>query len=381
MSFVTWRLGLPLLVALGVGGPFASTARAATSPPVSPVFVLEVESDDAEDQAEALTVALRSKVRSTPGWTLAETSQTAGALFLALRCPPKPDAACQTRVGDQLHADRYIWGTMSKASPSLVTVELHLWQRGRAESVARETYTANLSDPGDESLKRVAVKLVERLSGIFTSFLTVQSTTEKGTVYIDGKPFAQLEKGQARVTVAAGAHDVEIRTPGFAPVSQRVDAKAGGEATAAFTMTPAAAEEGEKKGVSARTVVGWSLVGVGAVGIGGAIVEAVRFGSLNSELNELRKNVSSDVKDVCAEEAQQDPDAVLACRKAREATQARDLGIVFGAIGVTAATVGVVLLVTDTSKSDAAPKQARNGWTFQPYASPWSAGMNARLRF
>ena len=34
-------------------------------------------------------------------------------LSIALKCPPKPDPACLKRIGDQLKADHYVWGTMA----------------------------------------------------------------------------------------------------------------------------------------------------------------------------------------------------------------------------------------------------------------------------
>ena len=51
-----------------------------------PVAVLSFESDDAEDQADALTGALRSKIRSSQGWSLNETTQSLGMLTAALKC-------------------------------------------------------------------------------------------------------------------------------------------------------------------------------------------------------------------------------------------------------------------------------------------------------
>ena len=65
-----------------------------------PVHVLGIDSDDAEDQADALTLALRSRVRSAPGWSLQETQHTLSMWTAALRCPQRPDAACLARIGD-----------------------------------------------------------------------------------------------------------------------------------------------------------------------------------------------------------------------------------------------------------------------------------------
>ena len=110
-----------LAICLGARRPRGSRARLACfaeapGPRTTPVHVLGIDSDDAEDQADALTGALRSRVRSAPGWSLQETQHALGMLTAALRCPQKPDAACLQRIGDQLHTDRFVWGVMSKVA-------------------------------------------------------------------------------------------------------------------------------------------------------------------------------------------------------------------------------------------------------------------------
>src|SRR5215475_7074308 len=110
-------------------------ARAdAPGPRAYPVYVLAIDTDDAEDQADALTGALRSRVRSAPGWSLQETTHALGMLTTALRCPARPDAACLQKIGDQLRTDRFLWGFLTKAAGNQVTAELHLWARGKPDA-------------------------------------------------------------------------------------------------------------------------------------------------------------------------------------------------------------------------------------------------------
>src|SRR5277367_2401780 len=73
-------------------------------PTRSAVYILALSTDDADDEADALTRALRGRVRQSDRWTLSETSQSFDTLAIALRCPPRPDAACLGRIGDQLRA-------------------------------------------------------------------------------------------------------------------------------------------------------------------------------------------------------------------------------------------------------------------------------------
>ena len=72
-------------------------------------------------------------------------------LSLALRCPPTPNQSCLDRIGDQLHADHYVWGTMAKEKAGEVSAELRLWSRGKPQVEASEMYSDNLKDPGDEA--------------------------------------------------------------------------------------------------------------------------------------------------------------------------------------------------------------------------------------
>ena len=64
-----------------IGGIFhrASNSKA------TPIYVLSVWTNDADDQADALTAALRSRVRQLPGWSLAETTQSFETLAIAGR--------------------------------------------------------------------------------------------------------------------------------------------------------------------------------------------------------------------------------------------------------------------------------------------------------
>src|SRR5579863_7411026 len=96
-------------------------ARADTpNPSAAPVYVLTLSTDDADDQADALTQALRARIRQARGWSIVETPQSFETLAIALKCPPKPDVACLQRIADQLHADHFIWGSLSKGRPGEV---------------------------------------------------------------------------------------------------------------------------------------------------------------------------------------------------------------------------------------------------------------------
>jgi hypothetical protein len=129
------------------------------------VALVDLDCDDAtEDQADAMTAALRSRVDAGNRWRLATSRPSMTALIPALSCPRPPDSACLDRISHQLEVDHYFWGTVKTAPvPDSVVVELHFWGRGEAEHVARETYSSNLTDQNDDALRRIATQLIEHL--------------------------------------------------------------------------------------------------------------------------------------------------------------------------------------------------------------------------
>ena len=373
----------------------ATRARAeAPSARATPVHVIGIDSDDAEDQADALTGAVRSRVRLAPGWSLQETSHSLSMLTAALRCPARPDAACLQRIGDQIHTDRFVWGTMSKAAGNQVTADLHLWSRGKPDVSARETYSDNLKDQNDENLRKLATRLFERLTGTAsTGTVTVHGVETGGIVLVDGQRRTTIEHGSVTIDLPAGPHAIEVRAPGFAPSRQQVTVSAGTDSP--VTVKLVAERDAEPlprdgarphKGVSARTIVGWSAIAVGAGLIGVATIEGVRFLGLKDDLNADRSKIDKNVNDVCAPEQATNPIAVDACSKFHDAQGARTVGLVLGGLGAAAAVTGVILLVTDHTGDEPRPDVARREpprprLQVTPTVSPAYGGIDLRLTF
>src|SRR4051812_11860690 len=125
-----------VVVLIAVVSMVPRTARADNSSAHSvAVAVLALDSDDAEEQADALTGALRAKIRNSQGWALVETQQSLGMLTAALRCPGKPiPADCEQRISEHLKTDRFIFGYVSKGPQAgQVTVEVHLYQKSKPD--------------------------------------------------------------------------------------------------------------------------------------------------------------------------------------------------------------------------------------------------------
>ena len=163
--WIPFALGLLLVFV-----PFFESRVARADPPTAKtvaVYVLTIWTEDADDQADALTKALRLRVLQAPGWSLIEAAQSFETLAIALKCPPSPDGACLQRIGDQLRADHYVWGIMekNKATPGGVRAELHLWTRGKPSVTAHAAFSDGLKDPSDASLRAIATELFGQLTG------------------------------------------------------------------------------------------------------------------------------------------------------------------------------------------------------------------------
>jgi hypothetical protein len=360
--------------------------------PIS-IHVLGIDSDDAEDQADALTGALRSRVRVAPGLTLQETQHSLAMLTAALRCPPKPDAACLQKIGDQLHAERFVWGYVAKAPGNQVTADIHLWTRGKADASVKETYSDNLHDQNDETLRRIATRMLERLTGTTATSgsITVHAGSADGTVWVDGQKKRALERGSATVDASIGSHTVEVRAKGFAVAHEQVMVNAGEDASVTLHLVPEAATEGTTAeaphhGVRPRTVLEIGLIGAGVAAGIVAGIEGFQFLQAKNDLDDARANVPSSVADVCSAPAN-DQASANACKKFNSAKDARTGSIVAGFVGAALVIPGVVLLLTDHPHEDAAPSEEKPAATtgrslrFAPYASARGGGMDVTLTF
>ena len=290
-------LGLPrfaplmaFAIFLLVGAPRSALAQAARAVSMQ---VLAIDSDDADEQADALTNALRSRVRETQGWTLTETTQSLSMLTAAFQCPQHPDAACLDRIGDKLKSDQFVWGVLAKAPQHQVTAEVHLWQRGKPDHVARETFSDNLKDANDDNLKKVAAQVFLKLVGATTATLVIHTSGDTGSILVDGVAKGTLERGRATLTLPAGAHTIEIQAAGFAASKRDVTLEVGGSSQLEVVLEPIGppgGEVGPSKPLPVRKIVGWTSIGAGVVLVAIGIGFGASWLSDESDLGNRRQN-------------------------------------------------------------------------------------------
>lgn len=383
------RRGLSRTASLLAGAVLVSifSSRAARAedpgPKVHAVAVLGIESDDAEEQAEALTTALRTKVRAGPGWSLGESAQSLSMLTAALKCPQRPDGACEQRISEQIKSDRYVWGSMRKGAPGKVSVELHFYEKGKTGVIASASYSDNLKDQNDDSLRREAQGLLAKLQSTSVGSVNVRSSTADGEIVIDGVRKEMLKAGQLKVDLSAGPHTFDVSPAGAAIEHKNVEVVGG--KTIELSAGPAPIVDGEVGPVvPKRKIIG---IGAGVIGVGAAVT-GIAFGvawkglqdSNDTELKNVPKG--ADVTTFCNDKGA----ASVACSHYDSnngtAQLYSGLGLGFGALAVAGIGASVYLLfVSPNGDSDAPKTAAQPGVRLLPQVGPGIGAMSVAGSF
>lgn len=321
----------------------------------TPIAVLTLDSEDSEEQAEALTGALRSRIRASQGWSLVETSQSLGMLTAALRCGPRPNEECQKRIGEQIKAERYLWGFVTKAGPGQVSAEVHLYQKNRPDAVARETYADALKDGNEDSLRKIAQHVVDQLAASAFGVVMIKATDITGDVVVDGEKRVPIKNGSVRLELGPGPHAIELSAQGV-PTSKRTVNVQPGEQTVLDLGAVAAAESTP---FPTRKVLAG---GAFAAGLGFGIL-AYTQAVLHSELQDRVDGQSALVSDtggkrIPASEAT-GSNAEEVKRLNRKAVLASVVGVSAGVVSVLCLGAGTYLLVSDLRADDGAVAKRR----------------------
>jgi hypothetical protein len=404
---------LPWLALLGALSARAEPVRAdAPGGGALPVTVVAILGDGADEQADALTAALRSRVRALRGYSLGEGDYSLEVLTLGLKCAENPDEICQAKIGEQIHADRYIWGKVKKPrGAKLVTAELHLWSRGRPSARTQLSYSETLIAPSDEALRRLVDEALGKLLSDHGHRGTVDVRAQgitAGDLFVDGQSSGLLRNGQARLSLAPGEHKVELRSASNVqrgvvtvladanvelflgpPERDGSNAASGG---AAGGLEGSAAAEGEDGRAShgGRSVTGWAAVGLGAALIGGGVYSVVRVHQIDTNPRfDLYRQGFHHGQDVCDEAragtTSPTPGAATPDEMRSLCSQAstfQTLQFVFFGLGAISAGAGVYLLATDQpSSSKVSRVSAPRAWSVSPDIGRSSGGVSFSYDF
>ncbi len=309
-----------------------------------PIAVVSIQTEDVLDQADALTTALKQILRRTPGWALQEGEWALEVLTVSLECSDPPDVACETKVADQLKAERVLWGTLKKQNASTVTAELHLWTRGKGSQVTTVSYSANLTEANDESLGKVANDALEQLTGgTPNGKVRLRVGTLHGQVLENGKLVGTVSAGLATISLPPGRHVLLVRGEGTTDLETIVEVKP--LATVEVSLEPHAPEAR----VDLQKVFGFGAIGLGLGFAAVGIVSSLRIQGLNEDLDSQRGFVGADqdVCDVAAGEVKDpDFDSATVAEICNDASTFETLQMIMYPLAAVSVGTGIVLLST-----------------------------------
>jgi hypothetical protein len=361
--------------AAALAGAFVAPPSLADEPgpDALPVTVVAVQTEDAYDQAEALTKALRSAVRGSRGWSLGEGDYALEVLTISLKCSDPPDASCESRIADQIKADRFLWGVLKKQGPDVVG-EVHLWDRGKGSKKVDLRYSGNLTEPADDSLRKVAVDAVERLTGgPPKGAIAVRAGRISGQLFIDGAPVGALPNGQGTFAVPSGLHEITLKVPGYA--DSRAPVLVRPTATSEVVLTPIPVEP--ESSVDTRKIGGYVALGAGAALIGVGVYSSLQVSSVQNDdaFDAYRADLPAS-ENACKKAESEGNDAILGL--CDQASTFEVMQAVFYGLGAVAGGFGVYLLATSGSSE---PEPTRAGLVVRPAAGPGGGKIDLTYRF
>ena len=348
------RRALPaVLLALGL----LLTAFSVSAQSKSSVQVLAIGSDDAFEQAQALTIALKRAITRTEGWSLLKGDYSLEVMTAALGCPIPPDSGCQKKIGAKVGSNRYIWGTLAKSGKKDVVAVLRLWENGEQKKDAHIKYAANLTDPSDDSLMAIASDAFAKLTGEATGVVVVTAGSVNGKIFVDGKEVGVVTDGRTELTLPSGDHKIMVRAEGFNDALGTVSVRAGSSAEVALNPTPASDGKpaGDDPTLDKKSGGTGKMLGYIGIGVGGALVLTGSYFGIqtlgqikDSEYEDYRKTAVPEGEDACKyAEATGRSDIVDVCdRNKRDKT----LFWVLTPVGAVLAGVGVYLLASGDDK-------------------------------
>ncbi|HEU4403972.1 MAG TPA: hypothetical protein VFS43_01565 [Polyangiaceae bacterium] len=400
------------LVAALAGALVALAAPPARSAPPGPnaqvMHVLEVATDDADDQSKAVTLALRHRVRESKEFALADSDQSLAVLSLALKCPDPPNAPCLTNIANKLGARQFFWGTMKKVPGNQVALDLHLWQRGHEDVHERFTFSDNLTEPRDPALERLADQMYQRLvfyGRVGVARLVAERALD-GELFVNGRAQGPITHAQHELTLPPGEYTFEVRSGGRVTLSGRgrvavtqvqevrlVPVRAQPDPA---TQAPVDVDGGVTRAPYTGGGSSWRRpVGVIGISLGGALLLAGAYSSLrvlsfgeDEAYKAYRSGVAPD-QDACDQAAAgvavNAPGAATPGRVDRLCGASKTLTTfqyVAYPVGALAAGAGLVLLLSaqhDSPPASGAAKGSR--WALTPSAGPGRTGLDFHLTF
>jgi hypothetical protein len=371
-----------------------------------PVQVLAVQSDDAIDRAQKLTLALKNAAKHQTAIELAPGDYSLEVLSLALGCADTPDDACLGKIADKIKANAFVWGTLEKHGAEL-DLRLHFFRRGKPSRTTEVRLDSGASS--DAALNALAERALTRLLGgpaqtangapeEETGQLLLSTDALSGDIVIDGAPAGRIQNGHAELELAAGEHDVSVRVPGYREAEATIVVAPGKRALLRLHPEKLGSSrvghaEGAAEDAGSSSSAGWGAIAFGGAFVIAGVYSTLRVNSINhdAEFDRYRAGISKNA-DACVS-ANRNVVVSGASSPSRisdlcsESKTFEALEYVFFGLGAVAAGTGALILLTDDAPpprhSDALRAPRRRNARLEPRLSvgAHSAALDLRFRF
>lgn len=369
---------LALLANLALASLFTASSAFAADP--EPVQVLSLQSDDAVDQAQALTVALKNAAQHQSLVKLVPGDYSLEVLSLALGCPDTPDDTCLDKIANKIKSPAFVWGTLQKSDKKL-DLKLNLYRKNGPSRATEIKYSpkANDTEAANDLADRALSQLLSSKStkpsedaGPASGKLLLSADDLEGEIVIDGAPAGTLRDGHAELPLDPGDHDVTVRVDGYREAEGTVTVASGKNVVLRLhpvklgePLHPRAPRDESAAEHSSNASAAWGAIIVGgAFGVAG-IYSTLRVNSINhdSDFSSYRAGISKN-DDACVEanRGRVVPNATTPGRISDLCSQSKTfeaLQYVFFGLGAIAAGTGALILLTD-EKSAPTSKQDRD---------------------
>ncbi|HEY4107208.1 MAG TPA: PEGA domain-containing protein [Polyangiaceae bacterium] len=367
-----------------------------------PVQILALQSDDAVEQAQAMTLALKNAAKQKSSFALTPGDYSLEVLSLALGCPDTPDDACLGKIAAKIKADSFVWGTLAKDGKKF-DLKLNLYRKRGVSKATELHYSAKddaaLSQVATESLSKLAARKshdddeeAER-----TGKLLLSADDLEGEIVIDGAPSGQIHDGHAVLDLPVGEHDISVRADGYRDAESTVTITSDRRALLRLhpekfgTRHAASGEDqGEDSAGGSNSSAGWGAIIVGGAFAAAGIYATVRVNSINHDADFDGYRAGIPKGDDACDEANRNvvvPGGPSPSHISDLCSQSKTfaaLQYVFFGLGAVAAGTGAVILLTD-DKSAPPKAESMHGDEARLHPSlslgSHSAKLDLRFRF
>lgn len=349
------------------------------------IEVLAFSSNDAVDEAAALTDAFKHALIGAPGVTDHGKSHALEAVALTAGCDDPGAASCAPKIASEIKWNTFIYGTVKKTPPNKITATLHYYNNGQIKTVAK-TYDAGpiAKDGASPELKKIALDALFAVlggapKGKVEVTVTGPAANEDGELFDNGQKVGTVTAGKGIVDLPSGNHTIELRVKGYASTTGQVEVTPAGTSV---TLSPVKLAPSKPLDWQLYGGIGAIVVGAVFIGVGAATSISVNNYKNDANLQAYRDRWPKSDPDVCvhahagqeAPAGTTQPTTSLAPQVAQicdDSSSKEKMQWVWYGVGAVLAAGGTILVLTDKHSDDTPGKDtARLRVKLQPVVTP-----------